>query len=247
MAPGPTTCLHSQHRGEGLDSETALRPTKFFATPLQSQTAEKTSMAWPKSLSSQRWSHQARHLLSWGCGNKGIFLGWIGGKRTSTASADDQSLVGREIPGFYVCHWQDRGWKAGKWWVRKCVHPPGPLGHETCGLKNRSWFGNASLVHTRLVERICITGCCPCFFAGNPTLDLVRSLSFRTTIWVCTFANNQFGEAFGATILQTPFVKAVEMAEATILMVDRDAGSALHTGGQHERKKIALLDVYLLD
>eukprot|EP00434_Breviolum_minutum_P041935 symbB.v1.2.037309.t1/scaffold5471.1/size26785/4 len=52
-----------------------------------------------------------------------------------------------------------------------------------------------------------------------------RSLSFRTTIWVCTFANNQFGEAFGATILQTPFVKAVEMADATILMVDRDAGS----------------------
>ena len=104
-------------------------------------------------------------------------------------------------------------------------HPPGPLGHKTCGLKNRSWFGNASLVHTHLVERICITGRCPCFFAGNPTLDLVRSLSFRTTIWVCTFANNQFGEAFGATILQTPFVKAVEMAEATILMVDRDAGS----------------------
>ena len=31
------------------------------------------------------------------------------------------------------------------------------------GLKNRSWFENASLVHTHLVERICITGRCPCF------------------------------------------------------------------------------------
>ena len=35
------------------------------------------------------------------------------------------------------------------------------------GLKNRSWFENASLVHTHLVERICITGRCPCFWCGQ--------------------------------------------------------------------------------
>ncbi|CAE7748933.1 SPY [Symbiodinium sp. CCMP2592] len=52
-----------------------------------------------------------------------------------------------------------------------------------------------------------------------------RALSICTTFWVCTFANNQFGENFGATIMDTPFVRAVEFAEATILMVDRDAGS----------------------
>ena len=34
-----------------------------------------------------------------------------------------------------------------------------------------------------------------------------------------------FGEDLGASIMETPFVKAIEFAEATILMVDRDAGS----------------------
>ena len=52
-----------------------------------------------------------------------------------------------------------------------------------------------------------------------------RALSICSTFWVCTFANNQFGENFGARIVDTPFVRAVEFAEATILMVDRDAGS----------------------
>jgi hypothetical protein len=42
---------------------------------------------------------------------------------------------------------------------------------------------------------------------------------------VCTFANNQFGESFGSEIIGTPFVRAIESAEATILIVDRDAGS----------------------
>lgn len=37
--------------------------------------------------------------------------------------------------------------------------------------------------------------------------------------------NNQFGESFGSQILETPFVRAIEYAEATILIVDRDAGS----------------------
>ncbi|CAJ1399597.1 unnamed protein product [Effrenium voratum] len=52
-----------------------------------------------------------------------------------------------------------------------------------------------------------------------------RALSISATIWICTFANNQFGESFGAGILQTPFVKAIQKADATILVIDRDAGS----------------------
>ncbi|CAK9014353.1 unnamed protein product [Durusdinium trenchii] len=52
-----------------------------------------------------------------------------------------------------------------------------------------------------------------------------RALSICTSLWVCTFANNQFGESFGSQILETPFVRAIEYAEATILIVDRDAGS----------------------
>ena len=52
-----------------------------------------------------------------------------------------------------------------------------------------------------------------------------KSSSICASLWVCTFANNQFGENFGCRILETPFVKAVENAEATVLIVDRDAGS----------------------
>ena len=40
-----------------------------------------------------------------------------------------------------------------------------------------------------------------------------RALSICTTFWVCTFANNQFGENFGACIVDTPFVKAVELLD----------------------------------
>eukprot|EP00435_Cladocopium_sp_Y103_P062751 s510_g24.t1 len=60
------------------------------------------------------------------------------------------------------------------------------------------------------------------------TVDTVvsdRALSICTSLWVCTFANNQFGESFGSEIIHTPFVRAIESAEATILIVDRDAGS----------------------
>lgn len=60
------------------------------------------------------------------------------------------------------------------------------------------------------------------------TVDTVvsdRALSICTSLWVCTFANNQFGESFGSEIIGTPFVRAIESAEATILIVDRDAGS----------------------
>lgn len=52
-----------------------------------------------------------------------------------------------------------------------------------------------------------------------------KALGIGATLWICTFANNQFGEDFGASIRDTPFVQAVQQAEATILMVDRDAGS----------------------
>ena len=48
-----------------------------------------------------------------------------------------------------------------------------------------------------------------------------RGLGISATLWICTFANNQFGEDFGASIRDTPFVKAIQQAEATILVVDR--------------------------
>eukprot|EP00435_Cladocopium_sp_Y103_P063560 s207_g25.t1 len=52
-----------------------------------------------------------------------------------------------------------------------------------------------------------------------------KALGIGATLWICTFANNQFGEDFGASMRDTPFVQAIQQADATILMVDRDAGS----------------------
>eukprot|EP00931_Biecheleriopsis_adriatica_P124358 TRINITY_DN9948_c0_g1_i4.p1 TRINITY_DN9948_c0_g1~~TRINITY_DN9948_c0_g1_i4.p1 ORF type:complete len:824 (-),score=147.49 TRINITY_DN9948_c0_g1_i4:137-2608(-) len=67
------------------------------------------------------------------------------------------------------------------------------------------------------------------------TMDMVnmlakdKGLCASTAIWICTFANNQFGEAFGTRIMDTPFVKAVANAELTVLLVDRSAGSLSRT------------------
>eukprot|EP00927_Polykrikos_kofoidii_P055711 TRINITY_DN49925_c0_g1_i1.p1 TRINITY_DN49925_c0_g1~~TRINITY_DN49925_c0_g1_i1.p1 ORF type:complete len:777 (+),score=139.55 TRINITY_DN49925_c0_g1_i1:80-2410(+) len=57
--------------------------------------------------------------------------------------------------------------------------------------------------------------------------DFVRreSLSTNTAIWICTFANSQFGEDFGVGLRQSPFFKAIQVATTTLLVVDRDGGS----------------------
>ena len=52
-----------------------------------------------------------------------------------------------------------------------------------------------------------------------------RGYHHRVAIWVCTFANSQFGENFGAKLEASPFYCAISMAEGTVLVVDRDAGS----------------------
>ncbi len=47
-------------------------------------------------------------------------------------------------------------------------------------------------------------------------------------IWICTFANNQFGEDFGPGLNASPFYKAIMTAEGgTVLIVDRDSSSLL--------------------
>ena len=52
-----------------------------------------------------------------------------------------------------------------------------------------------------------------------------RGCGSAASIWVCTFAICQFGENFGPTLGESPFFHAVALAEATVLVVDRDAGS----------------------
>eukprot|EP00930_Biecheleria_cincta_P084078 TRINITY_DN73572_c0_g1_i1.p1 TRINITY_DN73572_c0_g1~~TRINITY_DN73572_c0_g1_i1.p1 ORF type:complete len:720 (-),score=111.46 TRINITY_DN73572_c0_g1_i1:194-2353(-) len=53
-----------------------------------------------------------------------------------------------------------------------------------------------------------------------------KGLSITVAIWVCTFANSQFGEDFGSRLEESPFHKAITVAEwGTVLVVDREAGS----------------------
>eukprot|EP00438_Fugacium_kawagutii_P031870 Skav224123 [mRNA] locus=scaffold2427:317724:322270:- [translate_table: standard] len=108
------------------------------------------------------------------------------------------------------------------------VDPASPASVRTpTGFKGFSW---AELVNTApLRPQIMVShwwgGRFSDFMKAIDNVVDDRALSINATIWICTFANNQFGENLGDSIMETPFVKAIEFAEATILMVDRDAGS----------------------
>merc|ERR1711933_671866 len=57
-----------------------------------------------------------------------------------------------------------------------------------------------------------------------------RALGSQTRLWICTFANTQFGENFGEHIVDCPFAQVIRRAaSSTILIVDREAGSLERT------------------
>lgn len=48
-------------------------------------------------------------------------------------------------------------------------------------------------------------------------------LSSTFKVWICTFANSQFGEDFGVCLRSSPFYKAISIADGgTLLVVDRE-------------------------
>merc|ERR1712107_96180 len=64
------------------------------------------------------------------------------------------------------------------------------------------------------------------FMAAVDRVCTTNMLSTKKSMWVCTFANSQFGEEFGTRLVDSPFAQAVHAAAwGTILIVDRDAGS----------------------
>ena len=71
----------------------------------------------------------------------------------------------------------------------------------------------------------CWSGIFRDFMAVVDKLVLDRGYHHRVAIWVCTFANSQFGEDFGPNLEASPYYSAISMAEGTVLVVDRDAGS----------------------
>jgi len=64
------------------------------------------------------------------------------------------------------------------------------------------------------------------FMASVKELGRSHGVGGSFCIWICTFANSQFGEDFGAGLRDSPFYKAVQIVEdGLILIVDRDASS----------------------
>merc|ERR1719443_1897436 len=64
------------------------------------------------------------------------------------------------------------------------------------------------------------------FMAAIEKLAVDKSLRGLTKLWVCTFANCQFGDDFVSRGLQNcAFIRAVEQANITVLLIDRRAGS----------------------
>eukprot|EP00931_Biecheleriopsis_adriatica_P118617 TRINITY_DN93978_c0_g1_i1.p1 TRINITY_DN93978_c0_g1~~TRINITY_DN93978_c0_g1_i1.p1 ORF type:complete len:847 (+),score=131.06 TRINITY_DN93978_c0_g1_i1:90-2630(+) len=50
-------------------------------------------------------------------------------------------------------------------------------------------------------------------------------MSIKDTIWICTFALNQFGEDFGDSLMKSPFAVSLEASELVVFMIDREAKS----------------------
>lgn len=67
------------------------------------------------------------------------------------------------------------------------------------------------------------------FMAVVDRLELDRSFSNQIAIWICTFANSQFGEDFGAMLEECPFIKTLRTVSLTVLVVDFKGGSLERT------------------
>mmetsp|Transcript_63345 Transcript_63345/g.151132 ORF Transcript_63345/g.151132 Transcript_63345/m.151132 type:complete len:757 (+) Transcript_63345:61-2331(+) len=72
-------------------------------------------------------------------------------------------------------------------------------------------------------------GCFMDFMQAVNKLTLDRSLSIHTKVWICTFANCQFGEKFGSKLIDCPFIQALKQVDLTVMVVDYAAGSLTRT------------------
>lgn len=86
------------------------------------------------------------------------------------------------------------------------------------------------------------------FMASVDMLVRDKALSMETKIWICTFANNQFGEDFGANLAECPFIRVLNVVSTTIMIVDRFQGSLTRTWCglelHHSLKKDNDLELY---
>lgn len=101
---------------------------------------------------------------------------------------------------------------------------------ETC-VANQRWYSWAEFVATADQPADIFMS----HFWGGRFRDMLvaieklaqdRDLSAFSTLWVCTFANCQFGDDFSSMGLEgCAFIKSVGQAHLTVLMIDRNCGS----------------------
>eukprot|EP00439_Symbiodinium_sp_Y106_P082946 s1288_g22.t1 len=89
-------------------------------------------------------------------------------------------------------------------WSEFVAHKPQPA-----RLMISHWWGGRFRDFMRVIQELCVD----------------EALPGSTPLWVCTFANNQWGEDFGDRLASCPFYRTVAAADLTVLIVDRSAGS----------------------
>lgn len=58
-------------------------------------------------------------------------------------------------------------------------------------------------------------------FAAIGHLAVVKGLTFSSSVWICSFANNQFRSSLSSTLTNSPFVKAAKRCQEAVLVLDR--------------------------
>jgi len=100
---------------------------------------------------------------------------------------------------------EDRRWYS---WVEFVAEEPQPA-----KIMFSHWWGGRFMDFMQAVDKM--------------TMD--RALSIYTPIWICTFANCQFGENFGSKLMDCPFIRTLKTVDLTVLVVDYQAGSLTRT------------------
>lgn len=115
--------------------------------------------------------------------------------------------------------------------IKKVIPHVDPEGeYEASSSGGRRWYSWTELV-ARKPQRATVMmshwwgGRFNDFTTAIDRLVLDKSLSVSTAIWICTFANCQFGEDFGTMLSESPFVKVLSCTDLTVHVVDRIGGS----------------------
>jgi len=174
-------------------------------------------------------------------------------KHTEAFSDDARKLIGKPIDWFEINLYNITDEVIKK--VIPFVDPPVLKGdsHEDRSSETKKWFSWVEFVAIKpQAAKILIShwwgGRFRDFMAIIEHLVQDKGISINTGLWICTFANCQWGEDFGERIMDCPFIRAINICSSTVYFVDRYAGSLRRTWCgleiQHTEKAEKELELY---